>query len=214
MQLVAGLEAVTVDGYGTLVELADPVGALQAALEHAGHHAEGDRVRDAFHAEVRYYRPRSHEGSDKASLARLRHDCVAVFLEELGVSLEPDSFVEAFMEALDFGLVPGASAALEELRAAGLRLACVANWDVGLHAELERLDVSECFDVILTSADVGSAKPAPLIFERALTALDVAADRALHIGDEAVDEQGAAAAGMHFEPVPISTLPARLGLAS
>jgi FMN phosphatase YigB (HAD superfamily) len=36
--------------------------------------------------------------------------------------------------------------------------------------------------------------------------------RAVHIGDEESDRQGAEAAGMGFEPVPLASLPARLGL--
>ncbi|MGI9658242.1 MAG: HAD-IA family hydrolase, partial [Gaiellaceae bacterium] len=96
------------------------------------------------------------------------------------------------------------------LRLLGLKLACVANWDVGLHAELERLRLAELFDVVLTSADVGAPKPAPLIFERALDELEVSAHAAVHIGDEQLDRDGAAAAGMRFEPIPLSTLPERL----
>lgn len=206
----APVEAVTVDGYGTLVRLDDPVPALQRALAGVGVAAKTEAVAGAFAAEVAHYRPRSHHGRDERSLHALRLECVSVFLDDLGLRLTPSSFVDAFMGALEFTLVPGAQNALEELRSLGLRLACAANWDVGLHAELDRLGVSKHFEIVLTSADVGAPKPAPVIFERALASLGVAAHAAVHIGDEALDAEGAANAGMRFEPTPLHTLPGRL----
>ena len=141
----------------------------------------------------------------------LQHECVAVFLDELGAPVDPSSFVDAFMGALEFDLLPGTRDALVELQRLGLKLACVANWDIGLHAELERLGVSELFDAIVTSGDVGVPKPAPAIFEHALRAIAVESGSAVHIGDEESDRQGALAAGMRFEPVPLVTLPVRIG---
>ena len=43
-------------------------------------------------------------------------------------------------------------------------------------------------------------KPAPVIFDRALAALGVSPSEAVHIGDEELDAEGAARAGMRFEP--------------
>ena len=48
-------------------------------------------------------------------------------------------------------------------------------------------------------------KPEPRAFLLALERLGVAAERALHVGDEETDERGAHAAGMHFAPAPLST---------
>jgi hypothetical protein len=47
-----------------------------------------------------------------------------------------------------------------------------------------------------------------------LERLDVPAERTLHIGDGDSDRDGAAAAGLAFEPVPLATLPERLGRAA
>ena len=210
MQSAAPVQAATVDAFGTLVHLADPVPRLRAALREAGVEATPEATAAAFRAEVQHYRPRSHTGRDQGSLAALRHDCVRVFLDELGSSLAPAVFVDDFIAALEFEVLPGARSALEELRALGLKLACVANWDIGLHAELARLGVTEVFDAVLTSADVGIPKPAPAIFEHALAVLAVTPSRAVHIGDEELDRHGAIAAGMRFEPVPLTTLPARV----
>ena len=56
------------------------------------------------------------------------------------------------------------------------------------------------------------AKPEAALFHIALDRLGVAPERALHIGDGDSDSEGAAAAGLAFEPPPVATLPERLGL--
>jgi putative hydrolase of the HAD superfamily len=52
-------------------------------------------------------------------------------------------------------------------------------------------------DGVVTSAEVGAAKPEPRVFERALTVAGVPAGEALHAGDKVDnDVEGAAAAGI------------------
>src|SRR5919204_4047060 len=104
----ADLDAVTVDGYGTLLELADPAAALVDALAASGVTRSREEVAAAFVAEARYYRARSHLGRDVESLTALRRECVSVFLEELGADLSPGPFVDAFIGSLVFTPVPGA----------------------------------------------------------------------------------------------------------
>jgi putative hydrolase of the HAD superfamily len=199
----ADLDAVTVDGYGTLLELADPARSLVDALATAGVTRSREDVAAAFAAEARYYRRRSHLGRDPESLAALRRECVAVFLTEVGAELEPESFVEAFIGSLVFSPVAGAVETLDRL-ASRTRLAVVANWDSSLHEHLERLGLDRYFDAVVTSAEAGAAKPDPAIFIAALERLDVEPARALHVGDEPIDEQGASAAGMRFRPAPLA----------
>jgi putative hydrolase of the HAD superfamily len=160
-------------------------------------------VAAAFAAEARYYRARAHLGRDVESLAALRRECVAVFLDELGAGLAPEAFVDAFIGSLVFHPVAGAVETLERL-SARIRLAVVANWDSSLHEHLERLGLDRYFDVVVTSAEAGAAKPDPAIFLAALERLDVEPARALHVGDEPIDEQGARAAGMRFLPAPLA----------
>jgi FMN phosphatase YigB (HAD superfamily) len=200
----AELEAVTVDGYGTLLRLVDPVPSLRAALAECGVERTDEEVAHAFRAEVAHYRPRGHEGRDAASLAALRRDCVEVFLHDLGSPLEPDAFVDAFMGSLVFEPVPGAAETLQTLRSHGLRLGVVANWDCDLPSHLERLDLGRLFETVVTSARAGVAKPDPAIFELCLQELGVDSGRALHVGDEPCDEEGARAAGLAFAPAPLS----------
>ena len=201
----ADLDAVTVDGYGTLVRLLDPVPSLVRSLAERDLDRDPEVVRAAFRAEVAYYRPEAVRGRDAATLRELRRDCTGVFLRAAAADLEASSFVGAFMAAIRFEAEPGAVEALESLRAHGLELAVVSNWDVGLAEHLERIGLGRLFSAIVTTAEAGAAKPDPAAFRLALERLGVQPERALHVGDEPEDEQGAAAAGMRFAPAPLAT---------
>ncbi|MDQ3668742.1 MAG: HAD-IA family hydrolase [Actinomycetota bacterium] len=206
------LDAITIDALGTLVDLNDPTEPLAAALRERGVERTTEEVRHAFAAEAAYYVPRSHEGRDASSLARLRRECARVFLVDLDADLDPDEFARPFVDALSFRLVEGARDALDQLRAGGLALACVTNWDCAFPHHLEQAGVADRFAVVVTSAEAGAQKPDARIFAIAVERLDVPPTRALHIGDSDSDREGAHAAGLAFEPVPLATLPARLGL--
>jgi putative hydrolase of the HAD superfamily len=203
-------QAVTIDAFGTLVTMRDPVPALRRALAVSGHDRDAAAVRKAFEAEVAYYVPRSHLGSDDASLARLHLECTRVFLDAAEVDLAPGSFAPQFVAALEIEDEPGARRACRELRAAGLRLAVVSNWDVGLHDHLARLGLAALVDTVVASADVGVAKPDPAIFVEALRRLGVAAEHAVHVGDGPEDADGAGAAGVRFEPAPLADAATRI----
>lgn len=200
----AELDAVTIDGYGTLLTLDNPVAELRAALGRHGVERGTGEVAAAFAAEAAHYRPRSLLGRDGESLVALRLECAGVFLEALGAELQADEFVDDFVRALRFRTVPGAAETLARLRARGLALGVVANWDCALPRHLEALGLRG-FSIVVTSADVGVAKPDPAIFRFALERLGVAAGRALHVGDEPADAEGAVAAGMRFAPAPLSS---------
>jgi putative hydrolase of the HAD superfamily len=212
MPSASELDAVTVDAMGTVVELVDPVPALRRALAARGGDYEVAAVRDAFAAEVRYYVPRAHEGRDEESLTALGVACTNVFLDALGSDLDAGEFAPAFVGALDFRPLPGAERALAALRAAGLALACVSNWDVSLAARLGEAGLLHRFDAVVSSAEAGAPKPDARVFRAALARLAVVPARGLHVGDGEGDREGAAAAGLAFEPAPLATLPGRLGL--
>lgn len=197
-------EAVTIDAYGTLVTLCDPVPALRAALAGRDIVRNAYEVQRAFEVEVEFYMAHSHEGRDDATLALLRLDCARVFLEALEGELDPGDFSSAFVSSLTFVELPGARDACRALAAAGLRLAVVSNWDIGLHEHLEHLEISSLVDAIVTSAEAGAPKPAPAMFELALALLGTDAAHAVHIGDAAADEEGARAAGLRFEQAPLA----------
>jgi len=200
----ADLDAVTVDGYGTLLTLVNPVHELSQALGQRGVERSHEQISLAFAAEVAYYRPRAHLGRDAESLAGLRRECTTVFLQALDFPLDPVEFTPSFVGALKFEPVPGAVETLELLRAGGLALAVVANWDSALGNWLAELGLDHLFATAVTSAEAGVPKPDPAPFLLALDRLGVEPGRALHVGDEPADEAGAQAAGMHFVPAPLA----------
>jgi putative hydrolase of the HAD superfamily len=206
----ADLDAVTIDAYGTLVSLVDPVPKLEAALRARGVERSPAEIAAAFETEASHYAEHSHEGRDEASLADLDERCARVFLDAVGAELPAGEFAPTYIAALEFEVIPGTLGALQELRSRSLELAVVANWDVSVHRHLRDLGLAPFFSHVVTAAETGARKPDPAIFRRALDLLGVAAPRALHVGDDAVDEQGAVAAGMHFAPAPLTDVVAQL----
>ncbi|MGV3618577.1 MAG: HAD family hydrolase [Fimbriimonas sp.] len=90
--------------------------------------------------------------------------------------------------------VPGC---LDELQAAGIRVAVVSNWDYSLHRVLRMFGIYDRFDAVLASLEEGVEKPDPRLFRICLDRLGVAPEAALHIGDNPLDDvEGAQAAGM------------------
>jgi FMN phosphatase YigB (HAD superfamily) len=202
----AELDAVTIDAYGTLVTLVDPVPELTVALAERGVAREGDAVVKGFRAEVAHYMQHSAKGSDEEGLARLQRECARVFLKAVGADLDAGDFAPVYAGAMHFELVPDVVEGLERLRSLGLELAVVANWDLTLRRLLEEVELAGYFHAIVHAA----AKPAPDGLVRALAELGVDASRALHIGDDEVDELAARAAGMSFAPAPLPDAVARL----
>jgi len=74
----------------------------------------------------------------------------------------------------------------------------ISNTDERLHTILESLDLMRHFDFVITSKQVGFAKPHPHIFKTALKAAQTQAEESLHVGDNAFnDYEGALNAGMN-----------------
>jgi putative hydrolase of the HAD superfamily len=182
-------DAVFLDALGTMVELEPPWRHLATALGLE----QDERLEQAVRSEMGYYREHSHEGRDAASLADLRRRCADVLSSAVGTEVS----VETMMSAIRFRAFPDTAPALETLRAQGVALVCVSNWDCSLGDVLARVGLGERLDGVVTSAEAGARKPDPAIFEPALELAGCEPARALHIGDtETEDRAGAAAAGI------------------
>lgn len=94
--------------------------------------------------------------------------------------------------------------AVQELRALAsrYRLGAVTDTTVMTSADvrtaLEGTDLAERLEVIVTSVDVGAAKPDPRGLRRALGLLGVTPEQTLFVGVADCDEVAATAAGVHF----------------
>jgi putative hydrolase of the HAD superfamily len=182
--------AVFLDALGTLVELEPPWISLRDMVPAE---VSDEQLVEALKAEMAYYKDHAHEGRDEASLAELRERCAALVSRKLGMDVGVDELVEA----IRFSAFPDAVPALEALRGRGLRLVAVSNWDCSLPRVLDRCGLGELLDGTITSAETGSRKPDPVIFERALELAGCEAAEVLHVGDTAEEDvAGARAAGI------------------
>ena len=176
--------------------------AFRAGLEALGRDdlAPADEVRAHFREQFEplFWVPGTLEEIEYPGVIRetLAHFGVEVSDEEL------DRFLEAEHEAWQSARVLGATthAMLESLRSRGLKLGLVSNaFDPGwlLRRDLEQMGIAERIDFAIFSSEVGKRKPHPEIFERALTALDAAADESLFVGDRLFEDvRGADKLGM------------------
>jgi len=91
---------------------------------------------------------------------------------------------------------PGVVEALERMRAARLRLACVTNKASAFTLPLlQKSGLAPLLDAVVTADQVGRRKPDPEPFLHACRVLGAGPAESLVIGDSANDAQGARAAG-------------------
>jgi putative hydrolase of the HAD superfamily len=200
------LRAVTLDAAGTLVAVAEPVGETYART--AGRH--GLRISPAK-AEAGFRRafavapPLAFPGASPSRLdAHERAWWYTIVRQALGATARGPAFDACFEElyahyatAAAWRVLPGVHGVLANLRARGLRLAVVSNFDGRLGPLLDGLGLRPLVDAVIVSSRAGSAKPDPAIFGAALAALDVGAGETLHAGDEPLEDAlGAHGAGL------------------
>jgi putative hydrolase of the HAD superfamily len=191
-------EAVTLDAMGTLVSIAPPAPRLQQSLaRRLGRDVDLARCESAMRAEMRHYRAHCTAARDASSLAALRLECASLLADALAIDVSGADILPSLTDSIAFLAYDDARPALDRLAAAGVKLAVVANWDVSLPDVLARLGLAEPFEVIVTAAAVGAAKPDARPFQAALERLGTDAARTVHVGDDPVtDIAGARAAGL------------------
>lgn len=198
-------KAIFFDAAGTLFHLPRGVGHHYCiAARQVGLELDARAVDHAFAAAWKAMPPREttrapREDDDKGwwrELVDRVMDQVAPATHEL----DRDAFFEAayshFAEAGVWELFPEVIDVLEQLRTR-YELGVISNFDGRLRMILEQLGISKFFREVVISSEVGADKPDPFIFQRAAQLAGVAADQALHVGDDPVrDWQGAADAGL------------------
>jgi HAD superfamily hydrolase (TIGR01549 family) len=205
---------VLLDALGTLVELQPPAPRLQALLAERGFEVDEERAGAAFAAEIAYYLEHNLEGSDRARLDDLRDRCAEVMMASLDVpGLDHATGREVMLGSLEFVAFGDVLPALSAL--AGHRRVVVSNWDCSLADWLRGAGLLEHVDAVVTSAEVGVAKPARAIFEHALELAGAQPADAVHVGDSLEnDVAGALAAGIRpvlvardgFAPAGVETI--------
>ena len=196
------IDALLFDAGGTLVhldyafiaEVARDAGARidESALPH------GDAAaRQGIDA--RSQRAGEMKGTDETR----RSDYFSDMLRVAGVA---EAHIEPVCDALDrhhrrrnLWRVPleGAAETLRALRERGVRTGVVSNADGTIESVMTRAGLVEHLEVVVDSHCEGVEKPDPEIFRRAVSRLDVAAERCVYIGDiYSIDAVGARAAGL------------------
>ncbi len=199
----AAVDALLLDGLGTLVALTPPAPALRRQLAgRLGVVVSPAAAERALAAEIAFYRSNMARGRDADGLAALRRDCAEVLrgalpADERLAAAGIDAVTEVLLSSLRFQAYPDARDLLVRARARGIRGVVVSNWDVSLLEVLELVGLAPLLHGAVTSAAVGAAKPAPAIFGHALALVGARAQRALHVGDSLTDDvRGAAACGI------------------
>jgi len=195
---VTRTRAVLLDALGTLVELQPPAPRLARLLRESGFEVSEEQAAEGFMAEIAYYLDHHLEGSDPERLERLRDRCAEEMRRALALpGLDHATARRAMLGALEFRPYPDVLPALGELRERGLTLVIASNWDCSLPDWLTPTGIMELVDGVVTSAEVGAAKPEGRLFQRALTVAGADPGEALHVGDKVdKDVAGAGAAGI------------------
>lgn len=221
--------AVLFDVAGTLIAPAEPVGETYARLarEH-GVELSPARIEEAFRRVLAAAPANVHPGETRERAIELERAWWRARVRETFLAADGsarfrdfDAYFAALWEHFAGGGAwrerAGASEALRALRASRRRLAIVSNFDQRLRPILRALGLYDFFEVIVTPADCGAAKPSRAIFDACLAGLGASARDCVYVGDHArLDVEAAHAAGLTpidvAELATLADLPARLAI--
>jgi putative hydrolase of the HAD superfamily len=108
-----------------------------------------------------------------------------------------DEIYRFFADPSAWELYPDTVESLDKLKSEQFSLAIVSNWNSSLERVVNGLGIAHFFQFMVASADAGTKKPSPKIFELALEQAGVEPSRVVHVGDTyATDVLGARRAGI------------------
>ena len=206
MQKHSTPRAVLLDAAGTLIDVAGPLGDTYSGLAREfGGELDPETLTTGFRIAFADTPPMAFPGRTGADLDRAERDWWRAVVDRVtraaGGVPEFDAYFDRlyahYASAPAWRVYPEVPDVLEALRARGLRLAVVSNFDTRLPPLLDALGLATFFDAVVCSGETGAAKPDGAIFARALAALGVEASEALHVGDSReADYEGARAASI------------------
>jgi putative hydrolase of the HAD superfamily len=206
---VAGLQAITLDLWGTILYPKDAEDKIERrramileALLEGGLAIDAVALRQAYRAAHKVIEENiGKEFKDLGPSGRW-----AILTQQLGLPPEvvPYSRIAAAYEDLTLEfvppLMPGVAAAIERLRRTyRLGLICNTGYTGGtvLREVLKQHGLHDHFAILVSSNEFGWLKPDPRIFHHTLEHLGAPPNEAAHVGDlEELDVAGAKAAGM------------------
>ena len=210
LDVTSPLRAVSFDAAGTLFHPVRPIGELYAlvAARH-GIVADPAHLHARFRAAFSSAPPLAFPALPMDELRRREkawwHAVVtAVFADSAPAHFDAyfDDLFAFFASADAWRVDEDAVSLLTRVRARGLRVLVVSNFDARVRGVLAALGVAPLVDQITISSEAGAAKPDPRIFAIALAAAELRSEDVLHVGDTAREDL-AAARGAGIEVVLI-----------
>lgn len=201
---------ISFDAGGTLVYPHPPVGEVYAeALIREGLPADSEAIETRFREAFRLAaaEPRGNISDDIEQTFWRK-----IVRHALGDACPPDHFEDIFTwlwnefaSSRRWKVIPEAHDTIKLLRARGYRTVILSNADSRFRQVFGELRLSEHFEKLFISAELGIEKPNPEIFRHVETMTGMSGPSILHIGDSALHDGAAIDAGwqfLHFQPSP------------
>jgi putative hydrolase of the HAD superfamily len=162
-------------------------------------------IKQAFGRAFREAPPPIFAATDPAQIKQSERlwwfDIVHNVFYRVGMFERFDDFFErvfdVFEDPTSWRLFPETASTLARLKAQGVELGIISNFDTRLFSVMRGLDIADAFDTVTISSLAQAAKPAPKIFHLALEKHAVDPEEALHVGDSLRDDaEGAAKVGL------------------
>ncbi len=203
---VTNPKAVFLDAAGTLFESVRPVAVTYAEMARRyGKRVPFEEVSRGFSHCFATAPPMAFPDSEGERLKALEktwwRDLVRRIFEPFGPFPRFDDYFDElfayFARADSWVLYDDARSTLEDLRARGLILVMISNFDSRVLNIVQGLGVADYFDSVFISSSAGFAKPSAGIFQLALERHGIGPDEAIHVGDSPeTDVEGALNAGV------------------
>ncbi len=183
------VKLLSLDAFGTSLRLDKPFLRMKQNLSSRGLNIPIEIIRDAFMAEMKYYRTHHLDGKDRLSLRDLRVRCAGVLFDSLDtagfrVDFPPGEKADILLSAVSFLPFEDLTPLIEACRKKGIRLAMTSNWDCSLSETLSDNGLEDAFDAVIVSSAEGVAKPDPALFEKVSVLTQTDPSLIMHIGDE------------------------------
>lgn len=205
--MTVGCDAVFFDVGNTLLYPYPSVShVVEEILRDAGHERELAAIGELMPLVDEYYEDRyraddtfwTHdEGASDVWIGMYSLMCRRLGIPEADAVILARAVYESFGESDRWKAYDDVAPCFERLRAAGVKIGIISNWDTRLERIFDGLGLLSLVDAVVSSAVVGLHKPDPRIFELACKRVHVRPEACAHVGDHYyADVLGARAVGM------------------
>jgi len=176
-------------------------GLSTTVLQSRGHDVTVEGLQTAWRHTAQVFLTNADEGRTFSTSHDESHrfwtNLYTDLLEYLGVQdpEAPEELYRTFSDPSNYDLFPDAVPTLDDLSGRGVRLGVISNFESWLRVMLDRLGITDRFEVLAVSGDVGWEKPDPRIFKWAMEEAGAEPHECLHVGDSP-----------HFDAIPATEL--------